>query len=57
MKSDFILLADIASSLLISTMTEFVNADRYEISDSTVKTGTADCDHTKQPEYHRSIKD
>jgi hypothetical protein len=49
MKSDFILLDVSASRRLISTIKEFVNAERYEISESTVKTGTADSLHTKQP--------
>jgi hypothetical protein len=42
MKSDLTLLAVIASNLLISTIIEFVNAERYATSDSTVKTGTVD---------------
>jgi len=53
-KSDFILLEMIASSLDSSTITELVNAERYAISLSTVQTGTADLDQTKQPEYQRS---
>lgn len=55
MKSDFILLDVIASNLDSSTITELVNAERYAISLSTVQTGTADLDHTKHPEYQRSI--
>jgi hypothetical protein len=54
MKSDFILLAVIASNLEISTMTELVKAERNATSLSMVKTGTKDCDQTKHPEYHRS---
>lgn len=42
MKSDFNLLAVIASTLEISTVTELVKAERYAISLSTVKTGTED---------------
>lgn len=42
MKSDFILLAVTASNREISTVIELVKAERYEISLSTVKTGTAD---------------
>ena len=54
MKSDFILLAVIASNLEISTMTELVKAERNATSLSMVKTGTKDCDQTKHPEYHLS---
>ena len=53
-KSDFILLAVIASNLEISTITELVKAERNATSLSTVNTGTEDCDQTKHPEYHRS---
>jgi hypothetical protein len=49
MKSDFILLDVSASRRLISTIKEFVNAERYAISESTVKTGTADSLQRKQP--------
>jgi len=42
MKSDLTLFAVIASSRLISTIIELVNAERYATSESTVKTGTAD---------------
>jgi hypothetical protein len=49
-----ILLDVIASRRLISTITELVKADKYAISESTVKTGTADWLQTKHPEYQRS---
>lgn len=53
-KSDFILFAITASRRLISTITELVNAAKYATSFSTVKTGTADGDHTKDAAYHFS---
>lgn len=49
MKSDFILLEVSASSRLISTIKEFVNAERKAISESAVKTGTADSLQTQHP--------
>ena len=49
MKSDFILFDVSASRRLISTIKEFVKAERYASSDSTVKTGTANSVQTKHP--------
>jgi hypothetical protein len=49
MKSDFILFEVSASRRLISTIKEFVKAERYASSESTVKTGTGDSLQTKQP--------
>lgn len=51
MKSDFTKLEVMASSRLISTITEFVNAERYATSESNVKTGTEDRLQTKHPAY------
>jgi len=54
MKSDFILFEMMASSRLISTITELPKVERYMSSVSVENTGTAEWVQTKHPEYQRS---